>query len=152
MVRREFTDSLVVQTSVEFSSPLQRRSGLGSADKPSSSNPPPLWDLNMTHSLWVKQYEWIQQDLIAANKNRDQRPWIVVHGHESLYCSCDEDCDATAAAIRAGPFGNSTYGLEQLLFDQGVDLWLNGHEHNVSLALIVCAQHKCCACAVAFFA
>ena len=107
--------------------------------KPSSSNPPPLWDLNMTHSLWVKQYDWIQQDLIAANKNRDQRPWIVVHGHESLYCSCDEDCDATAAAIRAGPFGNSTYGLEQLLFDQGVDLWLNGHEHNVSLAHDLCS-------------
>ena len=44
-------------------------------------------------------------------------------GHRSIYCSCDSDCDAAAALIRVGPFG-----LEELFMDQGVDLFLNGHE------------------------
>ena len=56
-------------------------------------------------------------------------PWIVAHGHRSIYCSCDDDCDAPAVSpIRDGWGGK--FGWEELFFDQGVDLWLNGHEHN----------------------
>ena len=36
----------------------------------------------------------------------------------SLYCSCDDDCDAGALELRIG--------LEKLLFDNGVDFFLNG--------------------------
>lgn len=64
------------------------------------------------------QHTWLAEDLKKANDNRQQVPWIVVHGHRSLYCSCDGDCDAGALLLRAG--------LEKLLFDNGVDLFLNG--------------------------
>eukprot|EP00750_Incisomonas_marina_P007646 INCI15019.2.p1 GENE.INCI15019.2~~INCI15019.2.p1 ORF type:complete len:838 (+),score=117.03 INCI15019.2:61-2514(+) len=73
----------------------------------------------------AQQYEWLKADLEAANANRHAVPWIVVHGHRSMYCSCDADCDEDAETIRTG-----TYGLEELFMDQGVDLFLNGHEHN----------------------
>ena len=31
---------------------------------------------------------------------------VLVHGHQSIYCSCDGDCDGAASAVRDGPFGN----------------------------------------------
>lgn len=75
------------------------------------------------------QYDWLVEDLRKANANRKAVPWIVAHGHRSIYCSCDDDCDAPAVdPIRDGWGGK--YGWEELFFDQGVDLWLNGHEHN----------------------
>lgn len=42
--------------------------------------------------LVQKQWEWVQADLIAANKNREKVPWIVIHGHRGMYCSCDNSC------------------------------------------------------------
>ena len=71
------------------------------------------------------QFEWLKADLAKANANRANVPWIAVHGHRSVYCSCDGDCDSAAETLRVG-----TYGLEELFFQQGVDLFLNGHEHN----------------------
>lgn len=76
-----------------------------------------------------KQFEWLKADLRAANANRDNVPWIVVHGHRSVYCSCDDDCDGAAKTLREDPV-QKKYGLEQLFFEQGVDFFLNGHEHN----------------------
>jgi len=76
------------------------------------------------------QFEFLEADLIAANKNRHNVPWIIVNGHRSMYCSCDGDCDEEAAQQRLGPWSNGTYGFEKLLFEQGVDLFVNGHEHN----------------------
>ena len=64
------------------------------------------------------QHAWLKEDLAQANANRQAVPWIVVHGHRSLYCSCDGDCDAGALELRAA--------LEKLFFDNGVDLYLNG--------------------------
>ena len=46
------------------------------------------------------------------------------------YCSCDADCDAEATQQRLGPWSNGTYGFEDLIFEQGVDFFVNGHEHN----------------------
>ena len=71
------------------------------------------------------QFEWLKADLAKANANRANVPWIAVHGHRSIYCSCDGDCDAAAETLRVG-----IHGLEDVLFDNGVDLFLNGHEHN----------------------
>jgi hypothetical protein len=65
-----------------------------------------------------------------VNKNHDKTPWVLVHGHQSIYCSCDGDCscDGGATAVRDGPFGNVTRGIEQLLFEGGGDFFINGHE------------------------
>ena len=51
-----------------------------------------------------------------------------MHGHRSIYCSCDGDCDSAATTVREG--SASCGGLEQLFFDQGVDFFMNGHEHD----------------------
>ena len=72
----------------------------------------------------------MRADLARVNKNRDKTPWVLVHGHQSIYCSCDGDCDGAATAVRDGPFGNGTYGIEQLLFEGGADFFINGHEHD----------------------
>jgi hypothetical protein len=69
------------------------------------------------------QYAWLDGEL--GRVDRAATPWVVVVGHRSVYCSCDSDCDADAATVRDGPLG-----LEALLVKHGVDVWLNGHEHN----------------------
>jgi len=72
------------------------------------------------------QWEFVSQDLAAVD--RKNTPWIIVHGHRPLYCSCDEDCDSSADTVRLGPDGK--YGMEELFYENGVDLYLCGHEHN----------------------
>jgi len=66
--------------------------------------------------------KWLANDLKKANANRKQVPWIVVFGHRSMYCSCDGDCDGAATTVKKD--------IEKLFYDNGVDLFINGHEHN----------------------
>ena len=96
------------------------------------------WDYGLVHyvsistELWfgvggggvntTSLMTWLKKDLAAANKNRQHVPWIIVQGHRSMYCTCDGDCDGDAKKLRAA--------LEQTLFEHGVDLFVNGHEHN----------------------
>ena len=72
--------------------------------------------------LAAAQRAWLAADLAAANMNRSAAPWVIAHGHRSLYCSCDGDCDESATALRRE--------WEQLFYEHGVDLFINGHEHN----------------------
>lgn len=90
----------------------------------------------------ASQFNWLSHDLNQANKNRKNVPWIVVHGHRSIYCSCDGDCDSSATIIRDGININGSlhYGLEDLFMDNGVDFFLNGHEHASAQARI---KKKC---------
>ena len=78
----------------------------------------------------------MEADLKLANANRRKVPWVVVHGHRSIYCSCDGDCDSSATTLRDGPYGNGTLGYEDLFFTHGVDLFINGHEHISTIILI----------------
>ena len=80
-----------------------------------------------------KMFDWIEKDLAAANANRANVPWIVVHGHRSIYCSCDGDCDGPASTVKVGvkqSDGSYKYGMEDVLFKHGVDFFINGHEHD----------------------
>eukprot|EP00756_Hemistasia_phaeocysticola_P011827 Hpha_TRINITY_DN15145_c0_g3::TRINITY_DN15145_c0_g3_i1::g.126816::m.126816 len=79
----------------------------------SSSQP----DVNLTTFI-----DWFKKDMAKANANRKNVPWIVVHGHRSIYCSCDGDCDASAKKVRDT--------MEPLFMTYGVDFFINGHEHN----------------------
>ena len=72
-----------------------------------------------------QQFAFLKADLAKANRNRDKQPWIVVHGHRSIYCSCDGDCDGSATTVRDGIPGKCG-GLEELIFKNGVDFFLNG--------------------------
>ena len=86
------------------------------------------------------QYEWLEKDLIEANKpeNRAARPWIITFGHRSPYCSrvseITECRKHTRPAVKEGikikHRGQELYGLEELFYKYGVDLEMFGHEHN----------------------
>jgi hypothetical protein len=39
--------------------------------------------------LQPSQLEWLEKDLIQADRNRQTRPWIVAFGHRPFYCSND---------------------------------------------------------------
>ncbi|XP_029643331.1 acid phosphatase type 7-like [Octopus sinensis] len=79
----------------------------------------------MRNDLAMKdQLDWLKNDLIKANANREQVPWIFVLAHRPLYCSAEnlmEDCASDNSKVRAA--------LEKILFTYGVDLILSGHEH-----------------------
>jgi hypothetical protein len=71
------------------------------------------------------QLEWLEKDLIAANANRANVPWVVAQGHRDIYCSTSDDSDCGA-----GQAGVIRADLEPLFFKYGLDLWINGHEHS----------------------
>lgn len=85
-----------------------------------------FWD-----PLAKKQYAWLERDLAGVDRSRT--PWVIAHGHRPLYCSCDGDCDDQATITREGlpqSNGSFSYGLEELFYRHGVDLFIVGHEHN----------------------
>jgi len=75
-----------------------------------------------------QQYNWIEQDLIKANQNRAQQPWIMVFGHRPFYCSSRgqggdiHNCDTNADRLRSF--------VEDLFMDYGVDLVFTAHVHD----------------------
>jgi len=71
-----------------------------------------------------KQLEWLEQDLILANKNRKDKPWIITYGHRPMYCSNNDgdDCTKTNSPVRRA--------LEGLFYKYGVDIIIEAHEHS----------------------
>jgi len=59
--------------------------------------------------------------LIKTEKNQ---PWIIAYGHRPFYCSNTDgdDCTTSKSITRAG--------LEQLFFENGVDIIFEAHEHS----------------------
>ncbi|XP_071490513.1 acid phosphatase type 7-like [Diadema antillarum] len=72
----------------------------------------------------IEQMEWLQADLQKANGERAQRPWIIAFGHRPMYCSNADrdDCTREDSRVRAG--------LEDIFYEQGVDLIIQAHEHS----------------------
>lgn len=90
--------------------------------------------LNYGLKTLVFQYEWLVNDLLEANKpaNRARRPWIIVYGHRPMYCSNGngDDCTHSETLTRVGwPFFHM-FGLEELFYEQGVDVEIWAHEHS----------------------
>ncbi|XP_005111668.1 acid phosphatase type 7 [Aplysia californica] len=76
------------------------------------------------------QFMWLKEDLIKANKNRKSVPWLIVMGHQPLYCSqsvMEVDCAKENSVLRGL--------LEDLFYEQGVDLYLSGHKHSYERTL-----------------
>jgi len=75
-----------------------------------------------------EEYNWIEQDLIKANANRAQQPWIMVFGHRPFYCSSQgqsgdiHNCDTNAVRLRSF--------VEDLFFNYQVDLVFTAHLHD----------------------
>jgi len=78
------------------------------------------------------QFNWLQKDLSdARSRNVD---WLIVYGHRPLYCSNIDDipdCWTDAETLRTGkPSGKGDFGIEKLLEQFNVDVYLCGHEHS----------------------
>ncbi|XP_070536666.1 acid phosphatase type 7-like [Ptychodera flava] len=83
-------------------------------------------EVYFTNGPIESHYQWLLDDLREANKpeNRSRRPWIIAYGHRPMYCSNvdGDDCTKADSIVRAG--------LEELFFNQGVDIIIQGHEHS----------------------
>ncbi|CAG5125119.1 unnamed protein product [Candidula unifasciata] len=93
-----------------------------------------LYFTNYGYEQIFNQYEWLKQDLMEANKaeNRQKRPWIIVFGHRPMYCSNNDgdDCTKYSSAVRKGIPSHNVSGLEDLFYEQGVDVAIWAHEHS----------------------
>ena len=81
------------------------------------------------------QFHWMESDLKTANRNRGVVPWIMVFGHRPLYCTsiiCKVRCEAQAPIYRSY--------IEDLLYEQKVDVYLSGHNHQYERSLPVYKQ------------
>jgi 3',5'-cyclic AMP phosphodiesterase CpdA len=80
----------------------------------------------------VNQFAWLENDLKAAQENRDKVPWIITMGHRPMYCSNydSDDCTRYESIIRGGIPYIHAYALEPLFYNYGVDLCLWAHEHS----------------------
>jgi len=82
------------------------------------------------------QYNWLVQDLKEANKpeNRAERPWILIFGHVPVYCTNTwgsvTNCSSQGYYIRAGIPPKYDAGLEDVLYDYGVDVAIWAHQHS----------------------
>jgi len=134
------------ETKYNFSHYTNRFSGITGEGSGSGNNWYYSFDLSYAHFVgfstevyynaylnetMAAQYEWLQQDLMKAVANRHNVPWIIVFGHRPVYCSNVDDmpdCSSDAETLRKGV--NGQYGIEQLLYDYSVDMYLCGHEHS----------------------
>ncbi|XP_053406613.1 acid phosphatase type 7-like [Mercenaria mercenaria] len=81
-----------------------------------------------------RQYYWLENDLKEANKpeNRAKRPWIITMGHRPMYCSNSDrdDCTKEHSWVRDGVPVIDKFGLEEMFYENGVDLAVWAHEHS----------------------
>eukprot|EP00753_Platysulcus_tardus_P015032 PLAT4729.1.p1 GENE.PLAT4729.1~~PLAT4729.1.p1 ORF type:complete len:552 (-),score=232.32 PLAT4729.1:90-1745(-) len=72
------------------------------------------------------QWAWLRADLAAANtaEARRLRPWVIVCGHRPMYSSLIKDRPRGFHAM-----SKLRAVLEQLMYDNDVDLYLSGHMH-----------------------
>ena len=64
-----------------------------------------------------EQLNWLEQDLITANANLDEQPWIFVYGHRPIYQGNNIDINLQLA-------------MEELFYKYNVDIYFTGHIHS----------------------
>jgi len=72
------------------------------------------------------QLRWLEQDLMIANKNRDQVPWIFVIGHRPIYSAAKDD------HVGDDPDKDEVHlqeAIESLLHEYQVNVYFTGHVH-----------------------
>jgi len=96
----------------------------------------------------ARQHAWLDEDLAAADANRDNVPWVLMMGHRPMYCvwpdaqgRCDGEHEASrlglmsscskldghTCSMRRGAPGNLS--VEALMYRHGVDVAMFGHVH-----------------------
>jgi len=96
-----------------------------------SFNAGPIHFIGFDTETWIDtadvdklQRDWITQDLIVANQNRQAVPWIVVFGHRPLYCTNKNElqCQTYASHLRTC--------VEDVFVNGKVDLVMGAHQHD----------------------
>lgn len=77
-----------------------------------------------------KMMTWLQRDLQEVNKNRDRHPWVIVFGHKPMYCSRSSPDKAENLECASKKMISIRHALEDLFYEEGVDLYISGHQHN----------------------
>lgn len=90
--------------------------------------------LNYGMKQLIYQYQWLENDLKEANKpeNRKIHPWIIAFGHRPMYCSNNntDDCHRHDTYVRVGLPFTHYFGLENLFYKYGVDVYIGAHQHS----------------------
>jgi len=73
-------------------------------------------------------FKWMEDDLIAANASRKERPWVVIATHQPIYCSLNNITDQPEK--RCYNWFSTYKRFEDLYYKYRVDLVLQGHVHN----------------------
>ncbi len=71
------------------------------------------------YTVGSEQYNWLSEDLEAANLEREERPFIIVYGHKPMYSS--NSYHGSEIELRVA--------LEALYVEHGVNLVIAGHDH-----------------------
>jgi hypothetical protein len=69
------------------------------------------------------QLAWLEQQLIQANNDRANRPWIIVHGHRAMYTTELSDWPIAQYLVLR-------QHMEPLFAKYNVDVYLAGHVHS----------------------
>ncbi|KAK1946267.1 Acid phosphatase [Phytophthora citrophthora] len=73
------------------------------------------------------QLKWLEEDLKAADANREQVPWVIVGMHRPMYTV--RSCDADGVPNNDYEALNVQEAFEELFIKYKVDLVLQGHVH-----------------------
>jgi len=121
-----------------YSQVLNRYAGLGANAGVNSGSGTMLYysiDIGLSHfvffsteAYWsqtdiiVSQLNWLKNDLIQANNNRDTTPWLIAIGHKSFNMDNNGACGGGQSCTNASWY-------DDLFNDYGVDLLFVGHQH-----------------------
>jgi hypothetical protein len=87
---------------------------------------------DLTGSIAGTQLTWLRADLGRARANRSRVPWIIAVHHKPAFASSQHSNEADTALVRM---------TWPPVFDEfGVDLVLNGHEHDFEISKEVDGQ------------
>jgi acid phosphatase type 7 len=95
--------------------------------------------LGLTSSIRKAQLAWFEQDLITANANRANVPWVILVTHVPMYCSAvtmeflanhSDGLPPYQGCVAQGDAGVLIQkDMEALMYKYGVDLYFAGHIH-----------------------
>jgi predicted phosphodiesterase len=73
------------------------------------------------YSAESPQYQWLENDLVNANQDREAHPWLITMFHRPMYSSTESGHGSEIEFRDA---------VESLLVEQNVDIVFAGHDHN----------------------